>query len=271
MDDGRLSLQIKTDFNFCKETGSIDPDMYSSTLQCYHKQLWSKPLPNGTLFKLEFGTTGKQLIHTSDLGEFVLTSDAISHSYLGERWNDFGYLKHKLPPWRWKRMKHITDEISDDEMKEFIELACTIGSFIIFPKGTREEQGINSARGFDKGVEDRFDITLDYIRRYYNNENRPLKDTRLKDALERNSPFFELFGSFRGYIEFFLLQDLVTEDFSKIRFHLPYDYDDPNPLPRSADEYRVYMNNTIAFIKKRNDRIKKWCGENSNTLYSRQK
>ena len=46
-------------------------------------------------------------------------------------------------------------------------------------------------------INDRFDLTLECIRRYYLNEDSPLKETFI-----RYSDFL-LFKNFKGYIDFF--------------------------------------------------------------------
>ena len=61
---------------------------------------------------------------------------------------------------------------------------------------------INGARGVNGKIKDRFDLTLECIRRHYTSEKSPLSDT-----LQRYSPFFNLFENFQGYVDFFLLQD----------------------------------------------------------------
>ena len=65
---------------------------------------------------------------------------------------------------------------------------------------------INGSRGINHKIKDRFDLTLECIRRHYFNEDNPLSDT-----LQRYSDFFSLFQKFQGYIDFFLLQDLKCE------------------------------------------------------------
>ena len=107
-------------------------------------------------------------------------------------------------------------------------------------------------RGISAKIKDRFDLTLEAIRLHYNKQSSPLSDT-----FERYSDFFDLFVDFKGYVEFFLLQDLVTEDFSSVKFHLPFTSFDISPLPNDAEEYLEYKNNTIKFIKARNLRMLK--------------
>ena len=65
---------------------------------------------------------------------------------------------------------------------------------------------INGARGCHPRIRDRFDLTLECIRRHYLGEPSPLSDT-----LARYADFFGLFGDFAGYVDFFHLQDLVNE------------------------------------------------------------
>ena len=66
---------------------------------------------------------------------------------------------------------------------------------------------------------------------------------------------FELFGDFKGYVEFFLLQDLVSDDFQEIRFFLPFKGFGQPALPADADEYLQYKKNAMEFLRKRNARI----------------
>ena len=54
--------------------------------------------------------------------------------------------------------------------------------------------------------------------RLYLNETSPLGA-----ALARYADYFRLFGHFRGYVEFFLLQDLVTDDCSAVKFFSPFE------------------------------------------------
>jgi hypothetical protein len=67
--------------------------------------------------------------------------------------------------------------------------------------------------------------------------------------------FFNLFIDFKGYVEFFLLQDLVTDDFSEIKYHLPHKSFEKHPLPSSVNEYLEYRTNTVNFVRARGRRI----------------
>lgn len=47
-------------------------------------------------------------------------------------------------------------------------------------------------------ISDRWDLTLECIRRYYNGEDSPLYNVFLNDKA-----FFDLFVDFKGYVDFF--------------------------------------------------------------------
>ena len=91
---------------------------------------------------------------------------------------------------------------------------------------------------------------MECIRRHYRDERSPLSDT-----LARYADFFGLFGDFRGYVAFFLLQDLVTEDCSAVRFFTPFEDFSTSPLPGSMDAYLAYRQLAVDFIEARNQRM----------------
>jgi hypothetical protein len=98
---------------------------------------------------------------------------------------------------------------------------------------------------------DRFDLTLECIRRFYRNEKSPLEET-----LNNYKDFFDLFIDFNGYIEFFLLQDFLDEH-GGINFSIPFkDFNVP-ALPKNIDDYRYYIAHTIDLVNRRNQRIQK--------------
>lgn len=227
---------IDISFDFRTDSNGADPDSASPTLKSYHKILWSKALPSGKLFELSDNHPNTYLYHKSKLGEYFLSSDGITHTYL-----------------HWKRMKHIIEHIPQDEKDNFEYLGYTLGGFLIFP-GNKVNgfNTMNQERGVNKYINDRIDLTLECIRRYYHNETSPLYET-----LQRYSDFFDLFIDFKGYCEYFLLQDLVTDDFSCIQFLLPFNDFIYNPLPQNLEEYGIYRQNTLNFIDKRGYRMLK--------------
>jgi hypothetical protein len=214
----------------------VDPDSSSPTLRRYHQLLWSKPLPNGVLFELDVAIP-PYLHHLSELGEFWLTSDSV------------------IPSWsKWKKMAHITGQIPEAEREEFIRIGYTIGGMMIWP-GNKigGAMTINGARGWDSKIADRFDLTLECVRRYY--LRKPSPTGVLSPTLARYPEFFALFLNFVGFVDFFLLQDLVDETTSTVKFFTPFADFTTSPLPGTLDAYRVYRERSIEFMEARNHRI----------------
>ena len=228
-------MNIDINFNVYSDTPKgKDPDSYSPTLRKYHKNLWSKKLPNGSLFKLN-ETIPMRLHHKSELGEFVLSSDSIANTYSSI-----------------KSTHNIIKNIKEEEIEKFVSLCSTIGGYIIFPsERINNQMTINGARGINKKIRDRFDLTLECIRRYYREEDNPLNET-----LKRYSSFFKLFVNFQSYVDFFLLQDLVDNNYSEIKYFIPFKSFEESPLPDDTNHYKLYKENLSIFVVSRNERIK---------------
>lgn len=226
-------IDIRFDFRTDAGAGR-DPDKYSPTLRRYHRLLWSKPLPSGELFELVQTTPGVYLHHSSDIGELKLSSDTVVPSFRKER--SLADAIGRLPPGRFERFMHR---------------GYTIGGMMVFPSNTiNRKMTINGARGCHPRIKDRFDLTVECIRRHYQGGDSPLSG-----VLARYSDFFALFGSFRGYVDFFLLQDIVGKDYKSIRFHAPFSGFDASPLPKGLSEYARYLDQAERFIQARNRRI----------------
>jgi hypothetical protein len=73
--------------------------------------------------------------------------------------------------------------------------------------------------------------------------------------LERYKDFFHLFQNFKGYVDFFLLQDLVEENYLAIKSFLPFNGFDCPPLPNDVEEYKSYKKNMMDFVRARNQRM----------------
>jgi len=209
-----------------------DPDSHSKTLKRYHKLLWSKPLPDGRRLSLSDTTPDSYLHHSSpEVGELFLGSDTIFTSHVG-------------------RLNHLYRQLPDSVNEDFFRSGYTIGGSIVFPGNSIGRRlTINQARGLHPRTEDRFDLTLECIRRHFTGESSPLGET-----LGRYADFFELFGSFTGYVDFFHLQDLVREDGTIGFLH---DFDDFNgrALPQDLLAYVRYREETLVFVAARNRRI----------------
>lgn len=210
--------------------GNADPDAVNKTLQAYHQFLWSKPLPNGEQLCLEKGT-GYNYLTWKD---FRFGSDSILAS--------FRYVKYR------KTLEEVSKTLPDYQsfIENFLHKAYTIGGSIIFPKGN----SINRARGINPLIRDRWDLTLECIRRYYQEENSPLYD-----VLVKNKAFFDLFVDFKGYVDFFYLQDCVSPDYQSVTFWLGNGDFSKDPLPPNVDEYLLWIKRQLDFVSNRNRRI----------------
>ena len=165
---------IDTTFDFRLDTpAGNDPDKYSQTLKTYHQLLWSKTLPNGEVMKLEQGK-----------GLYYLT------------WKDFDFGSDSIiVELRYKKYQHIIDKVAEivgDLDLYYEKLLCrsyTIGGMIIFPKHVNS---MNQRRGIDDKISDRWDLTLECIRRHYAREESPLTS-----IIESDNDFYDLFVDFK--------------------------------------------------------------------------
>jgi len=79
--------------------------------------------------------------------------------------------------------------------------------------------------------------------------------TLAADERARYATFFGLFEDFRGYIDFFFLQDLVTDDHSSVRFWAPFDNFTTSPFLADIDAYLRYRSKMFRWVDARNQRI----------------
>lgn len=228
------SIDVTFDFRSDTPPGR-DPDTFSPALRTYHQRLWSKRLPTGRSFALDVNSPlPYYLRHISDLGEFWMSSDAVVPTF--SRTRELADIMLQIPP-------EDTDTLN--------RLAYTIGGMMVFPANRIEgKMTLNGARGCNGRIRDRFDLTLECIRRHYEGEHSPLSE-----AIKRYSDFFALFVDFAGYVGFFLLQDLVDEATATVKFFAPFEDFHSSPLPRPLDVYLAYREEAMRFIDARNRRI----------------
>lgn len=217
--------------------GGADPDANSPMLKEYHRFLWSKPLPNGESMELIFGK-GNQYLCWND---FSFGSDSIIVS--------FRYKKYR------SMLEQIARSVPDYHhfVEDYLHKAYTIGGMTIFPK---RPGGMNQSRGCNALIRDRWDLTLECIRRYYMGDQSPLYDVCMKDKA-----FYDLFVDFKGYVDFFFFQDCVSEDYSQVlMFEGTADFNH-DPMPSSVDSYFSFIDAEMIFLEKRNQRISNWASE----------
>lgn len=240
-------LQINVEFDFTTDTptywngfwerrdglglGACDPDTYSSTLKAYHQLLWSKPLPNGDVMDLKPDPSGYLSWKVFRFG-----SDSIIVDFRYERCREL--------------LKRVEASIPDYRafVEDNVRKSYTIGGMIIFP---RHQNSLNQIRGWNRLICDRWDLTLECIRRYYAGVKNPLSW-----VLESDKAFFDLFVNFKGYVDFFFLQDCVSADYSSVDIWLGDGNLETNPLPKTVEEYLHWIKKEMEFLQKRNNRIK---------------
>jgi hypothetical protein len=228
--------EIDINFDFSTETGGEQPDIErdSTTLRKYHKLLWIKKLPNGEVPILS-ETDNNGLIIKTDTCELILSSDTMINTYTGN-WDknfDLRYLK------------------TIAEIEGFVNITHKIGNFIMYPRTKiNDMNSFNQERGTNSKIKDRFDLSLECIKRYYQNEDSPLRET-----IQRYNQFFQLFKNFKSYCEYYFLEDLTINNYTEIKYFLPFNNFDEMPIPKNAEEYTLYMNKATEFINNRNKRI----------------
>jgi hypothetical protein len=152
---------------------------------------------------------------------------------------------------RYAATARIIEQIPHAEHDAFDRLGYTMGGMMVFPGNQVDRKPtINAARGFNRKISDRMDLTLECVRRYYRQEDSPLAP-----VLGRYAGFFALFGDFQGYVDFFLLQDFVSSDYEAVRFFMPFsDFSTP-AIPSDLDAYLEFRRLSIKFTEARNRRI----------------
>lgn len=230
--DAAGRIDIDTDFQ--EDSRRRDPDLFSPLLQEFHQRLWSKPLPDGRVFELTPGKVrgAHVLYHRTPTIEFTLSGDTLANSSRG-------------------LLRSFYDAMGAEANADWHHKGGSIGGRLIFPRNRVDgRQTINQRRGTHPRIRDRFDLTLEAIRRHYSGGISPLSET-----LHRYDDFFALFESFDFYVEFFLLGDLI-DDGGEIKFYGPFDDFAGRVLPDSMEEYRGFREGQLAFVAARNARIR---------------
>lgn len=211
--------------------GGADPDAKSKTLREYHRLLWSRPLPNGETMELEDGRS-RYYLRWKDI---YFGSDSITAT--------FRYYRNV------KLLEEIKEQVGDYHafVESYLRRLYTIGGTIILPSFV---WCLNQARGCNKRICDRWDLTLECIRLFYLGKESPLNS-----SLEKSRHFFELFVDFKGFVDFFFLQDCVDESYEKVLMWLDTPLFITNPIPADVKTYIAFVQAQLDFVDKRNQRI----------------
>lgn len=282
-------------YNYAKSYDALpDPDVNSYNLYEAHIRVWNKQCENfKEIFNIEIPEIERNGRCRCELKlknkNTVLGSDSIMSIYWHRTFGNMRYLmkeickdeKNKLKSEidKLKKRLNLIDEKDVDRhfndnfslykkfIWDYLQYANTIGGFMLFP---RHDCSINQARGMSDRIQDRFDLTLECIRRMY--ENGFFTNTNpLFGISKEDKEFFEMFGSFENYAKFFCLNESWVEK-GKVLNLL---YDDENkdksgrnvktldewdfsqePLPRDSDEWWTFYRNIMDRLKERNDLIK---------------
>ncbi len=244
------------------DCGDADPDSHSPRLRYYHQRLWShRPLA-------ALGEGRSLVLEPWDLG---LIDTGLGMTFFGLDKGLYLTSDRTMPTWwRW----HGTAALREDSSLTRRILAANpvldnMGGIIMWPGRRVGAQTLNQAKGSSQKAKigDRLDLTLECIRLAY----ARVLDQRvnpLGPTLDLYWEYFALFGDFTGYVDFWLLQDLLTEDNQRVRFLMEgdipeYDFTSRNPLPATVEEYDEYLRNAQHFVGKRNERMTAaWTGSN---------
>lgn len=230
---------IDITFDFRSDSKGRDPDTYSPTLNAYHRALWSKRLPNGEVMDLQ-----------SKGAPYVLT------------WKDFYFTSDTIiVEMHYPRNQKIIDQVYEriENPEEFFEhllrRSYSIGSMIIFPVHVNS---MNQRRGMNTLIADRWDLTLECIRRHYAGEESPLSK-----VIEKDRAFYDLFVDFKGYVDFFFLQDCVSADYSSVNRWMGDALFEKSGLPENVEDYFKFLLKEHIFLDKRNKRIQEYSLRNN--------
>jgi hypothetical protein len=249
---GAVATMVDTSYDFRREIPlNADPDHASVTLRRYHQLLWSKQTPSLADLRLADRQDGSFLYpgYSSEAtgGEVTWSSDAIVNSWIH---------------WTRPSMADIIRTVSADLIDEYYACAYTIGSYMMWPRNRIGGDTINQARGKNTAeIADRIDLTLECVRLYYTGRASPLNDDDDR-TLDRYADFFRLFVDFKGFVDFWLLHDLVSNDYLRVDFLAPFQSFSQPAVPIDVDAWTRFTRASMAFCTARNARIHEWAVQN---------
>lgn len=189
------------------------------------------------------------------LGSAGSDPDEKSSYYL--KWKDFYFGSDSIiVEFRYYNYIHVIEQVKQrlPDYRAFYEdqirKSYTIGGMIIFPQ---HRNSMNQMRGMNRKISDRWDLTLECIRRYYSGEESPLSK-----VIESDKAFYDLFVDFKGYVDFFFLQDSVSDDYSSVDIWCGEGDFSGSGLPATIDEYFLFIEREMEFLKGRNARIEEF-------------
>ena len=243
-------INVNKPLNIEQREKGLDPDKYSRILKEYHMCIWSNRKINSREFIVKDGYLNEMIFNNGE-HEIIFTPDSINNIFQNSR------RKYNSRPEKEIVLEYCSKDLELKKLvDEFNAFDYTIGSSLIFPikiDGQSICWTMNRARGILYKIHDRIDLTLKCIKMYYENSS---EDNPLLSCLNKNKVFFDLFGDFKTYVDFFLLNDLVDENYDVIYFDSECSFS--NPFPSNIEKYKEYLKSNIDFIDKRNKRINEW-------------
>lgn len=268
---------------YSAKNGLPDPDANSERVYEFHGKLWNKQCET---WKIPEAHICKRSIWFKLNNETItLSSDSFVSIY-----------------WHWKRMENVISEIQQDgnKLKQeieklkgrlsklgvnenlryfdensslykkfiwyYLQYANTIGGFIVFPQ---IGNSIN-VRRVRSPICDRFDLTLECIRKAYCNQDFEKDECNPLFGLSKeDKAFFSMFGSFKNYVDFFCLNSWVTKDYSAVydlmsksgngiikewtEEILPCDFKEEK---QQVAQWWTFYNNIMSRLEARNEQIR---------------
>jgi len=242
---------------FCETPGAqenTDPDSWHKGLRESHRILWSRPLPSGESWSFEPAHLKITEPRPNEPSEWSIGSDNFATTHA----NTLPSMAAAIPGYE------------NGHLHDF----CTIGGYIVFPNGLAQVRptqakprkwSINQARGMERKMSDRFDLTLEAIRLYY--AGIIARDTNpIGDVLDAYGWFFDVFGKgaegFQAYVDFFFLNPMVSGGCVVPLYGHALDFGDALPH-RSQSAYNDYITAQRTAVSERNELIARWSEQNT--------
>lgn len=229
-----------------------DPDGVHSRLRESHRLLWSKPLPGGQVLELSSRRWSDYLKVEGLPGGWTVGSDNFATTHA-----------NALPT-----LSRGLDRFTDGHLCDL----CTIGGYIVFPNQLAQQLptsanlvarrwSVNQARGMEPRISDRFDLTLEAIRLFY--QGTVLRTANpIGDVLEAYRWWFDLFGvgadGFLEFADFFFLTPMLDSE-GRVKSFGSLGLSFERALPKDDEAaYRAYIADELAFVRRRNELIEHW-------------
>lgn len=242
---------------FCETTRTSagmqrDPDAWQQELRESHRILWSRPLPNGAVWSFK-AKPKWYLKRIGPQGDEPTEWSVGSDNFATTHTNALPALAAAIPRYE---SGHLHD-------------FCTIGGYIVFPNGRTQTRAtkaparkwtLNQAKGCERRISDRFDLTLEAIRLYFAGSVERKKNP-IGDVLDAYGWFFDCFGQgvdgFNAYVDYFFLTPMVSGGCVKPLYGESLCWNAALPCG-SNSHYQAYIEAQRHMVGERNELISKW-------------